>query len=44
MRGLLFFAFGEQGSALHPPETFLEKGFWTSKNFWINNSAVVFSK
>jgi hypothetical protein len=26
-------AFGGQGSALHPQETFLKKGFLTSKNF-----------
>ena len=26
-------ASGGQGAALHLPETFLKKGFWTSKNF-----------
>jgi hypothetical protein len=28
------FAYGEQGFALHPPETFLEKGSWNSKELY----------
>jgi len=33
---LLWIAFGGQGALPlgSPPETFLKKGFWTSKNFW----------
>jgi hypothetical protein len=36
MMYLLWIAFGGQGALPlgSPPETFLKKGFWTSKNFW----------